>query len=118
MRVQRILAMTTMSAAGPATADTRSDPSLRVTHLLLTAQSAVVLLVSVNRLTSLGQSYVLPNEFLRWLDLDNMVLALVSLVVFYLLKRHLATGPLRAPGRRGSAALGLAFIIGAYLLAA
>jgi hypothetical protein len=100
-------------------ADTTTDPSLRVTHLLLTVQSAVVVLVSVNRLTSVGKAYVLPNEFLRWIDLNNMLLALASLLAFYLLRRHLTTGAPAAAARRwGSTALGLAFIVGAYLLAA
>jgi hypothetical protein len=95
------------------------DPSLRATHLLLSVQSVVVVLVSVNRLTTLGEAYVLPNEFLRWIDLNNMVLALVSLLAFYLLKRHLSTAaPAATAARWGSTALGLAFILGAYLLAA
>lgn len=108
--------MTTLKTADPNNA--KADPSLRVTHLLLTVQSAVVVLVSVNRLTALGQAYVSPNEFLRWLDLTNMVLALASLLAFYLLQRHLATAPIRAAARWGSTALGLSFIVGAYLLAA
>src|SRR5688572_4228785 len=100
-------------------AGTGSDPSLRTTHVLLTVQSVVVVLVSVNRLTALGEAYVLPNEFLRWIDLNNMVLALVSLLAFYLLKRHLTTGaPSATAARWGSTALGLGFILGAYLLAA
>jgi hypothetical protein len=95
------------------------DPSLRVTHLLLSVQSLVVVLVSVNRLTTLGEAYVLPNEFLRWIDLNNMVLALVSLLAFYLLKRHLtSSAPAATAARWGSTALGLAFVLGAYLLAA
>jgi hypothetical protein len=96
-----------------------SEPSLRITHALLAVQSAVVVLVSVNRLSSLGESYVLPNEFLRWIDLNNMVLALVSLLAFYLLRRHLSgAAPLASASRWGSTALGLAFVCGAYLLAA
>jgi hypothetical protein len=111
----RIPAMTTVTRPGAA----MSDPSLRTTHVLLTVQTAVVVLVSVNRLTSFGEAYVLPNEFLRWLDLNNMVLALASLLAFYLLLRHLSTGaPAAGATRRGSTALGLAFILGAYLLAA
>jgi len=99
--------------------DPRSDPSLRVTHLLLSVQSVVVVLVSLNRLTSLGEAYVMPNEFLRWLDLNNMLLALASLLASYLLQRHLTTGaPTAAASRWGSTALGSAFIVGAYLFAA
>jgi hypothetical protein len=108
---------TTVNKDGPSPA-AGTDPSLRTTHLLLTIQSTVVVLVSANRLGPSGKTYVLPNEFLRWLDLNNMLLALASLLVFYLLQRHLATGPAAAANRRGSTALGLAFIVGAYLLAA
>ena len=102
-----------------ARSDPSSDPSLGTTHLLLSVQSVVVVLVSVNRLTTLGEGYVLPNEFLRWLDLTNMLLALASLLAFYLLQRHLATGTPRAGvARWGSTALGLAFFLGVYLTAA
>jgi hypothetical protein len=112
-RRDRIPAVATLTEAG-----TR-DPSLRVTHLLLAAQSVVVVLVSVNRLTKLGEDYVLPNEFLRWIDLNHMLLALASLLLFYVLKRHLEAGaPVTGASRRGSVGLGLAFVLGAYLLAA
>jgi hypothetical protein len=100
-------------------ADAGSDPSPRITHVLLSVQSVVVVLVSINRLTTVGEAYVLPNEFLRWIDLNNMVLALTSLLALYLLKRHLTTGaPSATTARWGSTALGLAFVLGAYLLAA
>ena len=33
----------------------------------------VVVLVSVNRLSALTLSYVAPNQFLRWVDLINML---------------------------------------------
>jgi hypothetical protein len=89
---------------------------LRGLHVLLGVQSLVVVLVSVNRLGSWSQGYVAGNEFLRWVDLNNLVLALVSLVAFHLLRDHLrGGGPAReAPDR----ALGVTFIVGAYLLAA
>src|SRR5262245_1098227 len=85
----RIPAMATVNdpAVIGARSDSSSDPSLRITHLLLSVQSVVVVLVSVNRLTTLGKAYVLPNEFLRWLDLTNILLALASLLAFYLLQR-------------------------------
>jgi hypothetical protein len=89
----------------------------RTLHLLLGVQSLVVVLVSVNRLGSWTKGYVAPNEFLRWVDLNNMLLALVSLVAFYLLKEHLAyESP--AFGGRAHRALGVTFVVGAYLLAA
>ena len=89
---------------------------LRRIHVLLAVQSLVVILVSINRLTSLTIGYVLPNEFLRWVDFNNMlVLPLISTVASYLLKKHLE--------RTGTTShwvmpLNIAFIVGIYLLAA
>jgi hypothetical protein len=90
-----------------------AGPRLRGVHALLGVQSLVVVLVSLNRLGSWSQGYVAGNEFLRWVDLNNMVLALVSLVAFHLLREHL-----RATSAPGDRALGVTFIVGAYLLAA
>ena len=56
-------------------------------HSLLAVQSVVAILVSINRLGTWTLGYVLPNQFLRWVDFNNMlVLPLISLVAFYLLK--------------------------------
>ena len=93
-------------------------PRLARTHALLSVQSLVVVLVSINRLSNLTTGYVLPNQFLRWVDLINMlVLPLISAVAFYLLMRHL---PYDNPARDGfwHRALDVAFIVGLYLLAA
>jgi hypothetical protein len=93
-------------------------PSLARTHRLLAVQTLVVLLVSINRLGGFTSGYVASNEFLRWVDLINMLpLPLLSLGAFYLLKEHLAY---ESAARGGAAhrALGLAFLIGAYLLGA
>jgi hypothetical protein len=87
-------------------------------HALLATQSLVVVLLSFNRLTSLTLGYVWPNEFLRWVDLNNMlVLPLISLVAFYLLQKELEYA---MPARDGWAnrALGLLFVVGVYLLGA
>ncbi|MBZ0302576.1 MAG: hypothetical protein K8J31_22715 [Anaerolineae bacterium] len=93
-----------------------SDSSASRIHLLLAVQSVVVILVSINRLTTLTTGYVLPNEFLRWVDLNNMlVLPLISAVAFYLLKKHLEQGG--AP-HRWHLLLSVIFIIGVYLLGA
>lgn len=95
-----------------------AGPSLRRTHALLAVQSIVVVLVSINRLSRLAEGYVLPNQFLRWVDFNNMlVLPLISTLAFYLLKRHMAyAGP--ASEGRWHRALGVAFIVGVYLLGA
>jgi hypothetical protein len=102
----------------PAAAKRSTEPSLRQTHILLFVQSIVVVLVSINRLSTLTIGYVLPNQFLRWVDLNNMlILPLISLVAFYLLKKHLEYD---SPAREGRwhRVLSVTFLIGVYLLGA
>jgi hypothetical protein len=85
-------------------------------HLLLAVQSVVAVLVSINRLGTWTLGYVLPNEFLRWVDFNNMlVLPLISLVAFYLLKKTIEYD---TPAREGRAHItwNLVFIAGLYLL--
>lgn len=95
---------------------------LRTLHVLLTVQSVVVVFVALNRRSDLTTDYVSSNEFLRWVDLINMlVLPVASLVASLLLKRWLEA---RVPavegwrGTRGLLALDLAFMLGVYVLAA
>ena len=91
--------------------------SLRPIHVLLGIQSLVVILVSINRLSSLTQTYVAANEFLRWQDLINMLpLPLISGVAFWLLLRLLEQRASIAA--RGRLTLNIVFIAGLYLLAA
>jgi hypothetical protein len=85
-------------------------------HTLLAVQSFVAVLVSINRLGSWTLGYVLPNEFLRWVDFNNMlVFPLISLVAFYLLKKTIEYD---SPARDSYAHLivNLVFVIGIYLL--
>lgn len=91
---------------------------MRRIHALLGIQSLVAILVSVNRLGTGTLGYVLPNEFLRWVDFNNMlVLPLVSVVASYLLKKTIEyDSPQRE--RRAHIAWNLVFIIGLYLLGA
>ena len=87
-------------------------------HALLGVQSLVAILVSINRLGTWTLGYVLPNEFLRWVDFNNMlVLPLISVVASYLLKKTLEYN---APQRESKAhiAWNLVFIVGLYLLGA
>ena len=87
-------------------------------HALLGIQSLVGILVSINRLGTWTLGYVLPNEFLRWVDFNNMlVLSLISLIALYLLKKTLEYD---SPARdsRAHMAWNLIFIIGVYLTAA
>ncbi|HEX9386330.1 MAG TPA: hypothetical protein VF918_08420 [Anaerolineales bacterium] len=87
-------------------------------HTLLGIQSLVGTLVSINRLGTWTLGYVLPNEFLRWVDFNNMLLlSLISLVALYLLKKTIEYD---SPAREGRAhiAWNLVFIIGLYFTAA
>ena len=87
-------------------------------HTLLGIQSLVAILVSMNRLGTWTLGYVLPNEFLRWVDFNNMlVLPLISVVASYLLKKTLEYD---SPQRESKSHIvwNLIFIIGLYLLAA
>jgi hypothetical protein len=87
-------------------------------HGLLAVQSVVIILLSINRLSTLTLGYVATNEFLRWVDLNNMlILPLISLVAFYLLKKHLQSNPM-AVAPRWNLLLSVVFIIGVYLLGA
>ena len=87
-------------------------------HLLLGVQSLVAILVSINRLGTWTLGYVLPNEFLRWVDFNNMlVLPLISVVASYLLKKTLEYDSSQRESRAHSA-WNLVFIVGLYLLAA
>jgi len=86
-------------------------------HTLLAIQSLVGILVSINRLGTWTLGYVLPNEFLRWVDLNNMLLlSLISMVALYLLKKTIEYD---SPARESRAHLtwNLVFIIGLYLTA-
>jgi hypothetical protein len=87
-------------------------------HSLLAVQSVVAILVSINRLGTWTLGYVLPNEFLRWVDFNNMlILPLISLLAFYLLKKTIEYD---SPAREGRLHMrwNLVFIVGLYLLGA
>ena len=87
-------------------------------HSLLAVQSVVAILVSINRLGTWTRGYVLPNEFLRWVDFNNMlILPLISLVAFYLLKKTIEYDSI-ARESRAHMAWNLVFIVGLYLLGA
>ena len=91
---------------------------VRRIHALLGIQSLVAILVSINRLGTWTLGYVLPNEFLRWVDFNNMlILPLISVVASYLLKKTIEYD---SPPResRLHIAWNLVFIVGLYLLAA
>jgi hypothetical protein len=86
-------------------------------HFLLGIQSLVAILVSVNRLGTWTLGYVLPNQFLRWVDFNNMLmLPLISVVASYLLKKTIEYDSPQRESKR-HIAWNLVFIIGLYLLA-
>ena len=90
---------------------------MKRTHILLGIQSLIGILVSINRLGPWTLNYVLSNQFLRWVDINNLLLSLVSLVALYLLKKTIEYD---SPAREGRAHLAwnLVFFIGVYLTAA
>lgn len=85
-------------------------------HSLLGIQSLLGILVSINRLGPWTLGYVLPNEFLRWVDLNNILLSLISLVALYLLKKTIEYNS-QVRESRAHMAWNLVFIIGVYLTA-
>lgn len=112
-----------MQAVASSESKTTVVPTLNRLHGLLTVQTAVVILVSINRLSSLTAGYVAENQFLRWVDFHNMLtLPLIGLVSFYLLKKHMEL-ELGAPkagvaNGRWHLLINLTFIVGIYLLGA
>lgn len=85
-------------------------------HVLLGIQSLLGILVSLNRLGTWTLGYVLPNEFLRWVDLNNIIISLLSLVALYLLKKTIEYNSAEREGRAHTA-WNLVFIVGVYLTA-
>jgi hypothetical protein len=88
-------------------------------HILLAVQSLVIIAGSVNRLTSIALNYVAPNEFLRWVDFNNMlIIPLVSVVASYFLKRHIENSGASSAPRWQRVLLTGVFIAGIYWLGA
>lgn len=104
-------------AGGPAVrARAAVRPSRRMLHVLLSTQSGIVVLLSINRLSDITDGYVADNEFLRWVDLNNLILALATLITAHLLVHHLEYDSARRGGR-AHRAVGIAFLIGVSLYA-
>lgn len=92
---------------------------LKRMHLLLAVQSLNVVLVSINRLSAITQSYVAANEFLRWVDLINLLIVpLISVIVSQLLKQNLEAMTDVPAHATGWQLASMAFVIGVYLLGA
>lgn len=96
----------------------KNEHKLGRIHFLLTLQTIIILLLSINRLSTLTLGYVAANQFLRWVDFNNMlILPLISLVTFYYLKETLAADPTQRAGVAYQG-IGLLFVIGIYLFGA
>ncbi len=77
---------------------------------MLTLNSLLVVLVSVSRKTDGTLAFVEDNQFLRWVEADNMVLGLCTVLLYYLLAAHLVRDSRRQ--RRGAQAGFDPFVIG------
>jgi hypothetical protein len=86
------------------------DLGIGVTRRLLAAQSGLIVLLSINRLGSFTHGFVAANQFLRWVELVNLLLSLAGVVVTYLL--------LRAVQPAADRLLDLTFVVGVWLYAA
>ena len=88
---------------------------VRRLHVLLTAQSALLVLASINRLWDATDARVLPHGSLRVVDVLNLlVIAPASALVLYLLLEHVLSDLSYRARRR----LRLAFLAALYLFAA
>jgi hypothetical protein len=85
-------------------------------HVLLSLISLDILLLSVNRRGSFTLAFVSDNQFLRWTEINNMVLGLLTVLLYFLVAGHLANGATKQR-RRAQQALSLVFVVGAYLYA-
>lgn len=93
-------------------------PKLRTIHMLLSFQTLVVIFGSLNRLRSWTLGYVAPNEFLRWVDLFNMLpIPMLSIAVSGALFYVLAYDNGRHYGR-GHKILGMLFLLAVYVFGA
>ena len=85
---------------------------------IFTGLSVVILLLSINRLTSLTSSYLQPYEFLRWLDFNAMIpIPLASIILYYILLREIIDGSTFVK-TKAYTILFLLFISGVYLFGA
>jgi len=56
-------------------------------HFILTGLTLTIILLSLNRLTTVTQGFLQPFEFLRWLDFNAMLpIPLASIILYWLLK--------------------------------
>jgi hypothetical protein len=93
-------------------------PKLRIIHLLLSLQTLVIILGSLNRLGSWTLGYMAPHEFLRWVDLLNMLpIPILSVAISGILFFVLAYDNGHHYGRWHKG-LGLLFLLAVYVFGA
>jgi hypothetical protein len=91
---------------------------MKKVHVLLTGLSLVIVILSINRLSSLTQYRLEPHDFLRWLDFNAMLpIPIVSIVLYYLLKKDVELAG-QAARTRLLLALNVVFVVGIYLFGA
>ena len=103
-----------MSALAPAVDAPARPTALGQVHALLGVQSIIVVLLSLNRLSTLTLGYVAGNEFLRWVDLlkhwvffAGFVLTNAALMLLQARLPH--------PARPGAADLALLVVNGLFI---
>ncbi|MCL7429396.1 hypothetical protein [Streptomyces sp. YS415] len=87
----------------------------RQLHLLLALVSLLLVLLSVNRRSTLTLGHVLPHQAMRWVELNNLLLGLFTVVTHLVLLGHLRAVAAPAHRDRGRRAVGVLFVIGVYL---
>jgi hypothetical protein len=87
-------------------------------HWILTGLTFSIIILSLNRLTTLTSGYLQPYEFLRWLDFNAMLpIPLLSVLLYYLLWRQVSwNDTFQKTGKY--VVLALLFISGVYFFAA
>jgi len=84
---------------------------------LITGSTLSLVLLSLNRLTSLTQGYVLDNQFLRWVDFNAMLpVSLLYVLFFYLLFAEILSH--KAQNQRTIIWLTLLLLFGTYIFGA
>lgn len=83
-------------------------------HWLLGIQSISIILLSINRLSSWTLGYISDNQFLRWVEWNNMfIFPVLSILSFYMIKKELEKD--RKQGKL-QIFLGVIFLLAVYLL--
>ncbi|MEU3795815.1 hypothetical protein [Streptomyces fructofermentans] len=106
-----------LAAAAPVRQHTEArSPSFRPLHMLLCLSSVTIVLISINRKSPVTLAFVADNHFLRWVEVNNMILGLCTVLLYHLISVQLISGSDKQLGS-GRAGLHVMFIVGAYFYA-